>query len=329
MNSFAFTCGDINGIGPEIVVKTLNKIKPSSKRKLIFLCPQKVFLKTINIVKPNFKFSIVKSLTQNLENGKVTILDIGSANQKYGKPSRESGKISYKAIIEACNLAKENKVDAIITAPISKVAFKKANINFPGHTELLTDFFNVKKYSMLFVSDKMKCGLITIHIPIKNVSKSLTAKKIKNTIDVIINSLKIDFKLKDPKISMLGLNPHAGEEGRIGDEEIKILNPILKEYQGRIVGPFVPDAYFGNKLFRNYDFTIGLYHDQILIPFKLLNFNKGVNFTAGLPIVRTSPDHGTAFDIAGKGIAIPDSMIESFKYAELILNNRKSSLERS
>ncbi len=328
MSTFAFTCGDVNGIGPEIVIKTLNKGINSRNKKIVFLCPQNVFENTIKQIKPNFNYLIVNELPIKLDSKLIYVLDIGASKQNIGKETKESGRTAYKSIIQACELAKEKIVDAIITAPISKMAFSKAKVDFPGHTELLADFFNVKNFVMMFVSDKMKAGLATIHIPIKDVSKSITKTNLKNVIHVVIESLKIDFNLSIPRIAVLGLNPHSGEQGKIGFEEEKIIKPVIKEFHKYVFGPMVPDAYFGTKSFRHFDCTIGLYHDQLLIPFKLLNFDKGVNYTAGLPIVRTSPDHGTAFDISGRGIANPSSMIEAFNYAVKIVKNRKSYLAK-
>lgn len=325
MDSSVFTCGDINGIGPEIVVKSLNQISSLSKQKIIFACPKNVFLKTISSISPEFPYTIVKSVPNDLKHNSVLILDIGNYKQSIGKVTSEAGEASYNSIMTACKLAENNTVNSIITAPISKLALAKAEIKFPGHTELLADFFNVKNFAMMFVSKQMKAALITIHIPIKDVPKSLTKDKIITTIEVIHKSIISDFGIKNPKIALLGLNPHAGEEGKIGSEEITLLKPILNLLQYEIHGPEVPDAFFGNKLYKKYDCTIGLYHDQVLIPFKLLNFNKGVNYTAGLPVVRTSPDHGTAFDIAGKGIANPDSIIEAFRFAKLINKFRRKS----
>lgn len=329
MSTFVFTCGDVNGIGPEIVVKTINKKLPSKNRKIIFICPKNVFENTIRIIAPSFNYKYYNKLPVQIDSDSVSILNIGNCRQQYGQNTKESGEASSNAIIKACELVKNNIAEAIITAPISKLAFSKAQINFPGHTEMLADYFKVNKFVMMFLSNKMKAGLVTIHVPIKDVSKLITSKKVENVLDVILQSLKIDFNQTNPSIALLGLNPHSGEEGKIGSEEEEILKPVLKKYKNIVDGPFVPDAYFGNKLFENYDCTVGLYHDQILIPFKLLNFERGVNFTSGMPIVRTSPDHGTAFDIAGKGIANSKSMIEAINYAAIIVKNRKSSLEAS
>ncbi len=324
MSTIAITCGDVNGIGPEIIIRSINKLYASRKYTFVFICPLNIFQNTINIVEPDFPYKIINKENEIIADGKnVFILTLPKSAQSYGKVTVSSGQTAYKAILKACNLAKNNYAEGIVTAPISKEAFKKAKINFPGHTELLADYFNVKNFAMMFVSNKMKAALTTIHIPIKEVAKKITIEKLNNITDVIIKSLKYDFNISTPKIAILGLNPHAGENGNIGVEEKKIINRFIAGYKNKIYGAFVPDAYFGNRIYKEYDCTIGMYHDQILIPFKLLNFNKGVNFTAGLPVVRTSPDHGTAFDIAGKGIAKPDSMIEAIKLAGKIINNRK------
>ena len=179
---------------------------------------------------------------------------------------------------------------------------------------------------MLFLSKQMKCGLVTIHKPIREVSKSITKVSLSNALSALHNSLVKDFGKSNPKVAVLGLNPHAGEEGKIGNEENDILKPVIDSFkQAKPEGPFVPDAFFGNNLYKNYDAVLGMYHDQVLIPFKMLNFNNGVNYTAGLPFIRTSPDHGTAFDIAGKGIASEESMVQAVYWAEKIFYNRKKS----
>ncbi|MEJ5350003.1 MAG: 4-hydroxythreonine-4-phosphate dehydrogenase PdxA [Melioribacteraceae bacterium] len=322
MIKLAFTCGDINGIGPEIIIKTINTITSISGKKIIVFIPKNVFKKTTEIIKPEFEFEITNKEHID-ENKKVIIFDIGNFRQSFGKPTSDSGKAAFKSINKALNFAKAKKVDAIITAPISKLSFNLAKINFPGHTELFAEFTRTKNFMMTFLSDKMICGLVTIHHPIKKVSKLITQKKLRQSIEILYNTLKNDLGKENPKIAVLGLNPHAGEEGLIGDEELEIIKPVIKSYSRKNVeGPFVPDAFFGLHKYESYDAVLGMYHDQVLIPFKMMNFNFGVNYTAGLPIVRTSPDHGTAFDIAGYGIANPSSMIEAVKWAELIIRKR-------
>jgi len=259
MSTYAFTCGDVNGIGPEIVLNTLNKLKTSSKRRIIFICPANIFENTSKIVSPKFDYHIGKSIHEQYPANKILILDIGKSNQSYGKISLSSGRTSYNSIINACELAGKGLVDGIITAPISKHAFAKANISFPGHTELLANYFKVSNYSMMFISNKMKAGLVTIHIPIKLIPKKITRKKILSVFIVIQDSLQKDFNIEKPKIAVLGLNPHAGENGNIGNEEELLIKPIIKEFGNNVFGPFVPDAYYGNKEYEKYDCTIGMY----------------------------------------------------------------------
>jgi len=322
MIKLAFTCGDINGIGPEIIIKTINTVTSISEKKIIVFIPKNVFEKTIELIKPEFEFEITNK--EHISgNKKVIIYDIGNFKQSIGKPTSQSGKAAFKSINEAFNFVIAKKVDGIITAPISKLSFNLAKINFPGHTELFAEFTRTKNFMMTFLSDKMICGLVTIHHPIKKISKLITQKKLRQSIEILYNTLKNDLGKENPKIAVLGLNPHAGEEGLIGDEELEIIKPVIKSYSKKNVeGPFVPDAFFGLHKYESYDAVLGMYHDQVLIPFKMMNFNLGVNYTAGLPIVRTSPDHGTAFDIAGYGIANPSSMIEAVKWAELIIRKR-------
>jgi 4-hydroxythreonine-4-phosphate dehydrogenase len=183
----------------------------------------------------------------------------------------------------------------------------------------------LKDFVMMFISPKMKCALVTIHEPLRKVSKLITVNRIQNTLRVVVSSLRRDFNLENPKVAVLGLNPHAGEKGRIGKEETDVILPALRTsgFNEFLAGPFVPDAFFARKLYKDYDIVIGMYHDQVLIPFKMLNFSSGVNFTAGLPVVRTSPDHGTAFDIAWKFVADEGSIMEAFNLSKKIVQSRK------
>lgn len=324
MNTFIFTCGDINGIGPELVIKTLNKVVKKSKVKFLFLCPKNIFFNEIKKQKPNFNYEVVDSIDYSFDIS-VSVINIGNYKSKIGTPTKQSGLAAYKALQLAYDLPVKSNEKAIITAPISKTALSCASIKYPGHTEMLADWYGVKDYAMLFLSEKIKAALLTIHQPIKNVPALINKKLLENKLSLILRTLINDFKIKSPKIAVLGLNPHAGENGLIGEEEKKIIIPFMKKFSKRkyFFGPYSSDAFFGMKLYLVYDMVIGMYHDQILNPFKLLNFNKGVNYTAGLPIVRTSPDHGTGFDIAGKGIADESSMVEAFKYARMIIANRK------
>jgi 4-hydroxythreonine-4-phosphate dehydrogenase len=191
---------------------------------------------------------------------------------------------------------------------------------------MYADWCGIKNFVMMFFSKKMNAALITIHEPVKNIPGLISKKLLTKKLKVVIDALRNDLKIKNPHIAILGLNPHAGEGGLIGLEEEEIVKPFIKEFADEMLsGPFSPDAFFANHLYKKYDVVIGMYHDQILIPFKMLNFNSGVNYTAGLPIVRTSPDHGVAYDIAGKNLANPASILEAYRFAEKIVRNRKQN----
>ena len=328
MNKFVFTCGDINGIGPEIVIKTLNQItRHNTSDKFFFICPLNIFQTATSYIKPTFDYEIVNQKDQSSSTF-VTVINSGAAKQSMGKPTITSGKAANKSLVLSYELLRRGDADAVITAPISKTAAKMAGIKFSGQTEMFAKWSNTKNYAMTFLSKKMCAALITIHYPLKDVSKLLNFKKLDTFIKMIIRTLRIDLRVLEPKIGVLGLNPHAGENGIIGMEEIDIISPVIKKHAKlvSIEGPFSSDSFFGSKAYKNFDMIIGMYHDQVLIPFKLLNFGGGVNYTAGLPIVRTSPDHGVAYDIAGKFIADESSILQAFKYAKRIVNNRKKKI---
>lgn len=292
MIKIGITCGDINGIGHEITVKAIKNIK--GDYKFFLIGPKNIWLSVISKIKLD-DFS-------NIE-----FVDIGRFTQNLGSPTVNSGKASLRAIEESIKLWDEKVIDVIVTAPISKEAISKAGSKFPGHTEIFADHFKSKKFVMMFLSKSFFSALATIHIPIKEVSKHLNKELLETKLSVIRQTLINDFSIKGPKIAVLGLNPHASESDLIGSEETEIINPVIKKLSGNkfgIYGPFSSDGFFGRKEYKNYDCIFGMYHDQVLIPFKLLNFNNGVNFTAGLPLIRTSPDHGTAFNLAGKILPI-------------------------
>lgn len=325
-----FTCGDINGIGSEINIKAINRIKKNLNTKIVFLSPKNVFEDTTKIVGAKFKFDFIKNINEIDDNSEiVSIFDLGNAKQNIGKPTITSGKIAYKAISLSIEMLQNKIADAVVTAPISKTAFGLAKIPYPGHTELYAKKTNTKNYVMMFLSNEMNAALITIHQPIKSIPKLITKNLLESKINTIINVIKNDLLISNPKIAILGLNPHAGENGIIGDEEQKIVIPVIKNFSPFVEGPFSADAFFGNQLQKKYNVVVGMYHDQILIPFKLINFYWGVNYTAGLPIVRTSPDHGVAYDIAGTNKADETSTYQAFLYAYKIAQNRKKNFVSS
>ena len=327
MNNFVFTCGDVNGIGPEIVFKTLNHLtKIKNSDRYFFICPSNIF-KSISIkIKPQFEFSLFTSKPVLNSISKANIILLPNSKSVAGKPTKESGIAAFESLKKSYQLLKNNVCDAVITAPVSKTALHMAGINFPGQTEMFAKWSKTKNFLMVFLSKKINISLNTIHIPIKKVSSSLNQKQLLGSLNVLINTMKIDLGKSNPKIAVLGLNPHAGETGIIGQEENEIIIPVINKLSKKIKieGPFSPDAYFANRIFEKFDMTFAMYHDQALIPFKYINFGKGVNFTAGLPVVRTSPDHGVAYDIAGKFKADESSMLQAFRYAKRIVNNRKN-----
>ena len=324
MRKFVLTCGDINGIGPEIVIKTLNKIYPDKNTCFCFVSPLNVFYETIQTIKPKFKFEIVKKFKENL-NTQVQVIDIGNVRVTPGKPTKVSGETAFNSLECAFNIVLQKKADALITAPISKTAFNLAGIPFPGHTELIAKWSGSKDFLMMFLSAKMNAALLSIHSPMKKVPQLVTKERIKKSLEIISLTLRYDLNILNPEIAVLGLNPHAGENGLIGDEEERIIKPAIKTLSKNINGPFSPDAFFAAKKYKDYDLVLGMYHDQVLIPFKMINFSSGVNYTAGLNIVRTSPDHGVAYDIAWKNRAGEKSILEAYKYARLISFNRKKN----
>lgn len=330
MTRVVFTCGDVNGIGPEIAVKAFSKIlSKKNNNHILFVCPQNVFQHYYKITKATFKYQIVSN--QSFSSSQLNLIPLPDIKLKLGNPTIASGKIAFQSIIKSLDLLDHDLADVLVTAPISKQAFSLAKINFPGHTELLARHESNNNYMMLFLSEKIKAGLLTIHSPISKVHSLIKKEKIINAIELINRTAKKDLRINNPKIAVLGLNPHAGENGLIGNEEIEIISPAIKSLQKSInvIGPFVPDAFWGNKSFKKFDLILGMYHDQVLIPFKLLNFNSGVNFTAGLKLIRTSPDHGTAYDIAGLNKADESSILQSYKYAIKIFQNRNRSIAES
>lgn len=331
MTRTVFTCGDVNGIGPEIAVKAFKKIlKSKNTNQIIFVCPKNVFEHYYKLTDAKFKFKIVDNQSF-FSTSYLNVLLLPDTKTKLGYPTKVSGKIAYHSIIKSLELIDNNFADVLVTSPISKEAFSLAEIDFPGHTELLAQHENKNNFMMLFLSNKINAGLLTIHSPISKISRLIKKDKIIKAIELINLTVRKDLMIENPKIAVLGLNPHAGENGLIGNEETEIIAPAIKSLEKRfdVSGPFVPDAFWGNKTYKKFDMILGMYHDQILIPFKLLNFNNGVNFTAGLKLIRTSPDHGTAYDIAGLNKADESSILQSYKYAIKIFQNRNRSIAES
>jgi len=324
----AITLGDPNGIGPEVVLKCLDD--PLLKKHV-----EPVVVGSLKILEFHAKVlgkrlpPIVEGLKKPIPQFGIRIIDTTTPQQdplvEMGKVTPWAGSMAMNAVDEGIRLTMQKKVAALVTAPISKLAIVRAGYNFPGHTEYLAKKTNVQQKVMMMISDQMRISLVTDHIAVRQVSEQMTQDGLITKLRRVQASLVKDFRILRPKIAVLGLNPHAGEGGVLGDEEKDIIIPAIKDAgnQGILaLGPFPADAFFGNRLYCAYDGIMAMYHDQGLIPFKTLSFGSGVNFTAGLPIVRTSPDHGTAFDIAGSNKANEESMVQSVLLAALIAQNR-------
>lgn len=328
----AITVGDVNGIGPEVAIKAMLKKNVTSKCKPFLLAP----IETVKFYSEllNVKFHIMQ-IEDDFEEGVLNVYPMKNFKNfevNFGKPTKTSGKIAGESIKLAVELCLNGKADAICTSPVSKKALNLAGFNFPGQTEMLAKLSNSRRYLMMFVNDKIKLALVTIHIPLNKVSKVLSKELLTEKIEILIDSLKFDFAITSPSIAILGLNPHAGEDGLLGDEEKKIIKPVIYKFlrKGHSVdGPFPADGFFGEGGYRNYDAVLSMYHDQGLIPVKILDFYRSVNFSAGLNLIRTSPDHGTAYDIAGKLIANEKSMESAIILSAEIFKNRQKAKDEN
>lgn len=324
----AISIGDINGIGPEVVLKSLSRTDLSDITPFILSNRQVVeYYSNISDIDLNFQFA--KNVGQ-LDHGSINVLDCyGNEEVEIlpGELSGQNGKLAMMAVEKGVDLCLSKHADALVTAPISKEAINRAGFQVPGHTEFLADKTGTDDFMMMLVNEGLRVGLVSIHIPIAQVAQSITQASVFKNISIMHRSLQRDFNIEDPHIAVLGLNPHAGDGGIIGNEEIEIIEPAIHKAESNgmnITGPHPADGFFGNRKFKGCDGILAMYHDQGLVPFKTLSFGKGINFTAGLPIIRTSPDHGTAFDIAGKNQADPSSFTAAFKLAAELAHNRKS-----
>lgn len=325
------TIGDLNGVGPEVVMKALADHRLFTQFTPVIYGSARVlsfYKKQLNI--EEFNYSQARGRGQYAPKT-VNVVNCWEDNIEIipGKASRESGKASFTALRTACEDLRDGHLDAIATAPIDKHSIHSDEFPFKGHTEYLTQFFGATNSLMFMISDQLRVGLVTEHIPVREVAGSITKEKIEAKLKLMEQSLKRDFNIVKPKIAVLGLNPHAGDEGLIGEEDEQIIKPLVNEQRNRgklVYGPFPADGFFAVGSFRKYDGVLAMYHDQGLVAFKTVSFENGVNFTAGLPIVRTSPDHGTAYPIAGKNVANESSMREAIYKALEIVKTRSEQL---
>lgn len=324
--------GDLNGIGSEVILKTFDD------SRMLELCTPVIFanVKVLSFIKKTLGLETplhgIDQINQ-IVIGKVNVLNVWkeSVDLNFGTNDDNAGKYAIKSFVAATKALKESQIDVLVTAPINKYNIQSEEFKFPGHTDYLDKELEGNAL-MLMVQDNLRVGLLTDHIPVNDVAKQLTEKLIVQKIETIKLSLTKDFGINKPKIAVLALNPHAGDNGVIGKEDDEILKPTIKKLfeKGTLVfGPFPADGFFGSSQFEKYDAVVATYHDQGLIPFKTLSFGNGVNYTAGLNKIRTSPDHGTAYEIAGKGVADYNSFKEAVYTAIDIYNSRNQYQEIS
>lgn len=319
--------GDINGIGLEVIIKTLMPEQMLESCIPILYGSSKVVSYHKNIVNSDFQFHSVRTVHQ-INPTKINIVNCwqDNVNITLGKATEEGGQYALQSLDSAVKDLKSGHIDALVTAPINKEAMKMAGFGFAGHTEFLAYRLESNGSLMFMVNDELRIGLVTNHLPLEQVVPQLTKERIIEKIKIMHASLKQDFGIERPTIAVLGLNPHAGDNGVIGEEELQIIRPAIVECkkEGMLVnGPVAADGFFGSQQYKKYDAILAMYHDQGLIPFKLLSFGQGINFTAGLPGIRTSPDHGTGFEIAGKNMADPSSFRRAVFLAVDLARNRK------
>ncbi|RMG73087.1 MAG: 4-hydroxythreonine-4-phosphate dehydrogenase PdxA [Bacteroidetes bacterium] len=314
------TMGDVNGIGPELIIKAF------MDSRLRDICIPIVYgsARVINIYRKvlrinKFNYQTVQTPSQ-AHPGKLNIIEClpGLERIEIGKHSELGGKAAIQALQRAIADAQHTELDALVTMPVDKAALQMHEPSFMGHTELLAKAFNVKESLMLMVSDRLRVGLVTNHLPLAEVARNLSVDRIVRKAKLLTSSLENDFSLQQPMIALLGLNPHAGDRGLIGTEDSELIGKaveLLKAEGIHAFGPYPSDGFFGSMTYQRFDGVLAMYHDQGLIPFKLLAGYEGTNFTAGIPFIRTSPDHGVAYDIAGKGTADPGSLRQALYLA--------------
>jgi len=326
-----FTCGDLNGIGIELIIKSLHD------NRILEICTPVVFAsnKVVNFYRKslpeiNFVFTSCKDFNR-LNNKQVNVLNCWEEEVAInpGELNETGGKYALISLQQGVEALKKGQIHALVTAPIHKKNIQSNNFKHSGHTPYLKEFFGVNDVVMLLVAENMKVGLVTEHVPIAEVAKHITKEKIISKLNIIKNSLQKDFGIDKPRIAVLGLNPHSGDEGLIGNEEEQIIKPAIKEAKQNMMvfGPYSADAFFARGQHERFDAVLAMYHDQGLIPFKSIAIGEGINYTAGLPVVRTSPDHGTAFDIAGKGQADESSFLSAIYYAVDIIRIKNGYAE--
>ena len=325
--------GDYNGIGPEVILKALQNNRLQKICTPVIYGSMRILNRYRNLLDMKdwnlHGAQTIGQISHKLTNV-ITCWPDQNGDIQPGQVTPEAGQAALACLQRAVDDLKDGKIDALVTAPINKYNIQSEEFAFPGHTEYLAEQFGVKDNLMFLVSELLRVGVVTGHVPLGSVREQVTRERIAQKLTLMMQSLKQDFGIEKPKIAVLGLNPHAGEEGLLGNEELDIIKPLLTEWlnKGELVfGPFPADGFFGTKAYRKFDAVLAMYHDQGLIPFKAIAFEEGVNFTAGMPAVRTSPDHGTAYDIAGKNLADETSMLQAIYTAIDVARQRKEYME--
>lgn len=314
------TIGDINGVGLEVIIKALSDSSVyANSIPIIYGSSKAVSFHKKAINKPDFQYLVIKG-AEEAKPKKVNLINCWEEDVKIvlGEKNANGGDYALKSLQAAAADLLAGKIDTLVTAPINKDCVRDAGFEFPGHTEYLASVSDSKDVLMFMVADTLRVGVVTGHVPLKDVAALITKDAVENKLRLMIKSLQEDFLIQRPKIAVLGLNPHAGDRGTLGQEEIEIINPVIQKLrdEGELVyGSYAADGFFGSSNLKNFDGILSMYHDQGLTGFKSISFDEGVNFTAGLSIVRTSPDHGTAYDIAGKNIASERSFRNAYYLA--------------
>lgn len=327
----AVTMGDPAGIGPEVIVKALSDRDTIALCRPIVLGDRGIMDRAVRLLNASIEVhEMAAAGEQHYREGALNLLPLSSIpleEARYGAPSPSCGRAMYASIAEAVRLAVQGEVDAITTAPINKKALADAGYAYPGHTELLAELTGAKHYAMMLAGERLRVVPVTIHCALRDVFRLLTSDAIAAAIGITHRALQEYFSLPQPRIAVAALNPHAGEEGLFGSEEETLIAPALEQARAQglgVSGPLPPDTLFYHAAAGHYDAVICMYHDQALIPLKLLHFDEAVNVTLGLPIIRTSVDHGTAYDIAGTGRANPASLVNALKMAAMMAKCKKS-----
>jgi len=309
------TTGDLNGIGLELIIKTFSNTKLFEYCTPVLFASNKVISFYAKTIAPNFKYTSVKDWDKlNPKALNVYTCWQEDAKVEPGKLTPEGGKYAVRSLEVAVQCIKDKQIDALLTAPIHKKNVQGPNFAYSGHTPYLKDQFGARDVAMMLCTDFLRVALLTEHVPVTELKNHITADAIVSKTEIVSQSLTADFGIQKPKIAILALNPHAGDDGLIGSEEKEIIQPALEQLRSKnvlVFGPYAADGFFARSAYQEFDAVLAMYHDQGLIPFKTLDQDEGVNFTAGLPIVRTSPDHGTAFEIAGKDMANTSSYLHA------------------